>query len=79
MVIAKFKDKNETLLKIAKTGNSLRAFSEKIGVSQGYLSLLLNGEKHPSPTIANKIAKGLGVDVEDIFFIRVIGKSIIRK
>jgi transcriptional regulator with XRE-family HTH domain len=76
MVIAKFKDKKETLLKIAKTGNSLREFSKKIGVSQGYLSLLLTGDKNPSPTVANKIAEGLGLQVEDIFLVCVIDKSI---
>lgn len=67
MLKVEFKDRDETRLAIAKTGMTLRQFSLSIGISQPYLSLLLRGDKNPSPTIAGKIAKGLGVEIEDIF------------
>lgn len=76
MIKIKFKNRKDTQLKIAETGNSLRSFSNKTGISQGYLSQLLNGEYNPSPTMASKIATGLGLKIEDIFFIEVIDESI---
>lgn len=79
MIVIEFKCRKDTILKIAETGNSMREFSKHIGMSQGYLSQLLNGEKKPSPTIAGKIAKGLGVKIEDIFFVKVIDKTINRE
>lgn len=69
MVKVRIKNLEETRLEIAKAGKSLRKFSEEIGISQGYLSQILCGKKKPSPTIAYKISKGLGLNLEDIFFI----------
>lgn len=76
MLKVEFKDRDKTRLAIAKTGMNLRQFSYSIGISQPYLSLLLNGEKKPSPTIAGKIAMGLGVELEDIFLIEMTDISI---
>lgn len=79
MLKVEFKDRDETRLAIAKTGMSLRQFSNSIGISQPYLSLLLSGEKNPSPTIAGKIAMGLGVELEDIFLIKMTDISISKE
>lgn len=72
----KLKDSATTRLKIAETGKSLRGFSDKIGISQGYLSQILKGECNPSPKVAYKIVKGLNLNIEDIFLINSIDISI---
>ncbi len=54
---------------VAKKGYSLRACFERISVSHGYLSQVLNGKRNPSPVVARKIAEGLDQDIEDIFFV----------
>lgn len=69
MVKVRMKNFEQTRLEIAKTGRSLRKFSKDIGISQGYLSQILCGKKKPSPTIAYKISNGLGLQLDDIFFI----------
>gem|GEM_PF-3750667 len=66
---AVLKNANTTRLLIAEKGMSLRGFSKEIGISQGYLSQVLKGDKIPSPKIAFKIARGLGQDVNEFFFI----------
>jgi len=66
----------ETRLLIAKTGESLRSFSKRIGISQGYLSQILSMKKKPSANVAYKIARGLNVDIEEIFLIKVNDISI---
>lgn len=70
------KDSTNTRLLIAKTGDSLRSFSKKIGISQGYLSQILSMKKNPSANVAYKIARGLNVDIEEIFLIKVNDISI---
>lgn len=58
---------------IAESGNTLRSFAHQIGVSHAYLSQVLNGRRNPSPVFAHKIAKGLGVEIDNIFLIKVVG------
>lgn len=41
--------------------------SKKTGVSQTYLSQIINRKKEPSPKMAKRIADALGVEIEDIF------------
>jgi transcriptional regulator with XRE-family HTH domain len=76
MVKLQLKNVGEVRLMIAKTGKNLSTFSKHIGISQPYLSQVLNGEKFPSPITAGKISKGLGVNIEDIFLIETIDISI---
>lgn len=76
LIDVEFRDRRKVLLAIAQSGYSLRGFADKIGISQGYLSQLLKGDKTPSPTVAYKIAKGLETDVTDVFLFKVIDKSI---
>jgi transcriptional regulator with XRE-family HTH domain len=76
LITVKFKDKKDIMLKIAEEGISLREFSRKSGISQGYLSQLLSGERKPSPVVAKKLAESLGLNMKDIFLIEVIDKTI---
>lgn len=75
MVNISLKDATRTRIEIAKTGKSLREFAKNIGVSHAYLSQILNEKRYPSPTVANKIAKGLGVDIDDIFLVEAVDVS----
>ncbi|SEN87026.1 DNA-binding transcriptional regulator, XRE-family HTH domain [Amphibacillus marinus] len=70
------KDNVKAKLMIAETGNSLGSFAKKVGISQGYLSQILSKKNNPSPKVAYKIANGLGVDIHNIFLIKVIDITI---
>lgn len=68
MLTFPLKNELETRILIAEKGKSLRTFSKKINISHSYLSQILTGKKRPSPTVAYKIAKGLDLKIEDLFF-----------
>lgn len=68
---AMLKDRVNVKILIAERGMSLRDFSKKIEISQGYLSQILNGDKTPSTKIAFKISSGLEVEMKSIFFINI--------
>lgn len=75
MISFRFKDVNGVKLSIGKEGKSLRAFSRQIGVSQPYLSRVLNEKNNPSATVAKKIAQGLNTEIENVFFITIDNKN----
>ncbi|MFK4316011.1 MULTISPECIES: helix-turn-helix domain-containing protein [unclassified Bacillus (in: firmicutes)] len=75
MIEIKLKDEIKTRLLIAKTGKSLRSFSKENGFSHTYLSQILKGDRNPSPVVATKISNGLNLEIEDIFFVRVVGSA----
>ena len=79
MIRLQFKDSTKVKMMIAKKGNSLREFAKVIGISHPYLSQILNGNRNPSPTIAAKVAKGLEVEIEDIFLITNVAKDNLKK
>lgn len=62
-------EKFDFRLLIAKKGISQKEFARSIGISNSYLSQIINKKRNPSPWMAGKIARGLKVEVEDIFFI----------
>lgn len=64
---------------IAKQGESISGFAQRIGISQGYLSQILSKRYNPSAKVAYKIADGLGVEVEEIFLIKTIDISMGRE
>lgn len=72
MITFPLKDELETRILIAEKGKSLRGFSKKVDISHCYLSQILSGKKNPSPTVAYKIAKGLGLKIEDIFLVKTV-------
>lgn len=76
MLVLELIDPVKVRLLIAKTGKSLREYSKMIGISQPYLSQILSKKNNPSATVAYKIADGLGLEIQDIFLIKVIDESI---
>lgn len=68
MVKLTLKNCENTRILIAENGKSLREFANYIDISHSYLSQILNERRNPSPTVAYKIAKGLDLNIKDIFF-----------
>ena len=66
---------NEIKLLIAKQGESVKTFSKKIGVSDSYLSQIINKKRKPSAPLAKKISDNLEKDIKEIFFIDNTCKS----
>lgn len=64
------KDQVELKILLARKGYNQRMFANEIGISKPYLSQLLNDKRNPSPLTAGKIAKGLGMTIDEIFFIQ---------
>jgi transcriptional regulator with XRE-family HTH domain len=60
----------EFKLLLAKRGLSQREFAKGISISHCYLSQIINGKRKPSPKLAGRIASGLKMGIEDIFFIQ---------
>lgn len=60
---------------IANNGFSVRGFANYIKISNAYLSDIINQKKEPSASIAGRIANGLNVSVDDIFFAYYVNKS----
>ena len=72
----KLKDSTVTRIMIAEKGKSLRCFAQMIRISHPYLSQVLNGKRNPSPTVAYKIASGVGLNIEDVFEIKIKKKQV---
>lgn len=62
------RDTSKTYSEMAMKGYSLKLLSEEIGVTNQYLSTVLRGKRNPSPGLAKKIARSLGLEINDIFF-----------
>lgn len=69
------RDLEKLIKKIIENGFSYRQLAKEIGVSQTTISLLLKGERNPSPENAVKICNALKCQFDDIFFINNIDKS----
>ncbi|GIO18117.1 hypothetical protein J18TS1_12170 [Oceanobacillus oncorhynchi subsp. incaldanensis] len=63
------KDSDNLRVLIASTGNSIKSFSKRVGISYPYMSRIVTGKNNPSATVANKIAKALNVEITDLFLI----------
>lgn len=61
--------------KIVKAGFSYRQLAKEVGCSQTQISMILKGERNPSPENAVNICKALKCDFDDIFFINNNYKS----
>lgn len=51
---------------LANSGHSAASLAREVGVSQSIVSKTLAGTRNMSPRAVGKVAKGLGVKVEDI-------------
>lgn len=64
------KDKELLLEKIVESGFSYRKLALEAGTSQTTISLIIKGERNPSPETAVRICKALSCQFNDIFFIK---------
>ena len=55
---------------IVKSGFSYRQLAKEAYCSQTQISMILKGERNPSPSNAVNICKALGCYFDDIFFIK---------
>lgn len=55
---------------ITKEGYSYRQLAREVECSQTQISLIINGERNPSPKTAVDICRALGKQFDDIFFIK---------
>lgn len=69
------KDLEEFISIIVEKGFSYRQLAKKAKCSQTLITLLVKGERNPSPEIAVNICKALECKFDDIFFINMIDKS----
>lgn len=46
---------------IESRGISQKALAESLGISEGHLSLMINGDRRPSPELAAKIESATGI------------------
>lgn len=60
----------DTLIEIiVKSGYSYRQLAKEVNCSQTQISLILKGERNPSPANAVNICRALNCEFDDIFFI----------
>ena len=69
------KDRDIFLEKIVEKGFSYRQLAREAGTSQTSISLIIKGERNPSPENAVNICKALKCQFSDIFFINNDYKS----
>ncbi len=69
------KDVDYLIEQIVKKGYSYRKLAENANCSQTQISLILKGERNPSPENAINICKALECNFDDIFFINNDYKS----
>lgn len=69
------KDIDILVEKIVKAGFSYRQLAKESKCSQTQISLIVKGERNPSPENAVNICKALKCDFDDIFFINNNDKS----
>lgn len=69
------KDIDSLIERIVEKGFSYRKLAEKAKCSQTQISLILKGERNPSPENAVNICKALECEFNDIFFINLNDKS----
>lgn len=69
------KDPKKIKKEIKYSGNSLSSFASLVGISTTSLINTLEKKKRTRPKTANKIASGLGVSINDIFFDSDASKS----
>ena len=73
------KDIDELIERIVEKGFSYRKLAEKAKCSQSLISLILKGERNPSPENAINICKALECEFSDIFYINFDDKSNQKK
>lgn len=67
---AYIKDVNSLKVAMAIAGHNQSTLAAAIGTSNQYISQLIRGDRVASPVMAKRIADGIGVSVEEYFFIK---------
>lgn len=67
MVKTALKDRRGFVEMLVKQGHSLKTFSEVCGVSYSSLQHVTSGARNPTPTVAFKICKAVGMAFDDLF------------
>ncbi|AQU78305.1 helix-turn-helix transcriptional regulator [Planococcus faecalis] len=75
MIKIELKNPLDVKIAIAERGKNVREFAKEIGISHSYMSQILSEKRQPSPKVANKIAVGLGVNFDGIFFVTNVAKD----
>lgn len=65
------KDSAQLIKAIALCGLSQSKFADEVGISPCYFSQLIRGERKPSPSMAKRIAEGLGKEMQELFIVEV--------
>lgn len=65
----KIKNSRKTKEDIITLGFSVKDLSKKLGVTDSYLSTVLNGKRNPSPSLAKKISLILDKELLEVFFL----------
>jgi transcriptional regulator with XRE-family HTH domain len=53
---------------LEQTGKTEKEFSAMIGISQGFVNLLKNGNRRPNPDLAAKIEEMTGIPLRNLLF-----------
>ena len=67
----KFKNASEFVLLLAKRGLNIADFADKIDISFSYVYKIIKEENFVTPKMAAKIAEGLDVPLEHIFYVSI--------
>lgn len=69
------KDRDLLIEKIVENGFSYRQLAKETQTSQTTISLIIKGERNPSPKVAINICNALKCQFNDIFFVNNDDKS----
>lgn len=73
------KDLDDFIERIVTTGLTYRELAKRANSNPTSITLLTKGERNPSPKLAVNICKALNCKFDDIFFIKNIDKSKLKK
>ena len=68
-------DSDSFVEKIVKAGFSYRQLAKEAKTNPTTITLIIKGERNPSPEVAVNICKALKCQFDDIFFIQNVDKS----
>lgn len=73
------KDLDAFIERIVTAGFSYRKLAKRAKSNPTSITLLTKGERNPSPELAVNICKALNCNFDDIFFIKNVDKSKLKK
>lgn len=73
------KDLDDFIERIVTTGLTYRELAKRANSNPTSITLLTKGERNPSPKLAVNICKALNCKFDDIFFIKNVDKSKLKK